>query len=83
MLEIGNSVLMYRDNLFMKRRIPTVCFAHMGINPHLEILYKKVINKVISNPGSYWSLFLCHKYSGSFYQTEPFENLDKSRLKKR
>ena len=23
----------YRDNIFMKRIIPTVCFAHLGINP--------------------------------------------------
>ena len=23
----------YCDNIFMKRTIPTVCFAHLGINP--------------------------------------------------
>ena len=29
----GNHVNLYHDNLFMKISIPTVCFAHMGINP--------------------------------------------------
>ena len=45
---------MYHDNVFLKRSITTVCFAHMGINPLTwdtlliqGILYKVAIKKVI------------------------------------
>ena len=32
-ISISASKTLYRDNLFMKRNLPTVCFAHMGNNP--------------------------------------------------
>ena len=44
----------YCDNIFMKRIIPTVCFAHTGMNPPTwrallmqGILYKIAIKKII------------------------------------
>ena len=51
-------LLVYRDNLFLKRSIPTVCFAHMEINPSTWdaslmwwILYKIAIHKVVDHGG--------------------------------
>ena len=48
-------ICIYHDNIFVKRSIPTVYFAHMGINPlawHAllmrGILSESAINKVIS-----------------------------------
>ena len=38
---LGCNCFNYCDNLFVKRSIPTVCFAHMGINPRG---YKITIN---------------------------------------
>ena len=39
----------YCDNLFVKRSIPTVCLAHMGINALRQdaLLIKGIINKIL------------------------------------
>ena len=45
---------LYRDNIFVKRSIPTVHFSHKGINPFDKI--DKIIMCNIKKLGSHWSL---------------------------
>ena len=59
-----------RDNILVKRSIPTVCFAHKGINPSTRDALLIVINKVnkcITCKQSWILLILLIKYVIAFH----------------